>query len=172
MASSNWNLLLDRLLRIRLTANEYRVALAVARLTLGYGKPGGRYLGRKWIRETAGHMDGRSFDRSLTGLIGKGVLAYQPGSVGKGNRGHYALVLDTLEKAAVARPFEAKEKAAVARPKAEKPKGRSGGTQKAAPARPRRGKGRVRTPELPPDLIARAIDAYRDHGGSLTLADR
>lgn len=171
MAPSNWNALLDRLLAEKLTANEYRVALAIARLTLGYRKPD-RHLGRKWIRETAEHMDGRSFARSLAGLVQKGLLRYEAGSVGKGNRGHYELVFDDTQNAAPARPFEKPEKAAPARPKAQTAKGRSGGTQKAAPARPRRGKGKERTPPATPALQqinAQAIDAYRDHGGTLEL---
>lgn len=171
MAGSAWNAYLERLLAAELTVAEYRLAIALVRLLLGW-KQTGAYLGRALIRQTAGGMDGRSFDRALAGLTGKGIVRYQPGGVGKGNRSHYELVLDPDEMAAVARPNEPTQKAAPARPKATSLKGRSGGIQKAAPARLRRGRGKERESadaEKSKTLIARAIDAYRDHGGSLEL---
>jgi hypothetical protein len=174
VTASNWNAFLDRLLVEKLTVNEHRVALAVARLTLGYRKTG-RHLGRKWIREEAGNMDGRSFARGLAGLVDKGLIHYQAGTVGRGNRGYYELALGSSEKAAPARPIEGVEKAAPARPKAQIVKGRSGGMKKAAPQRPRRGKGRVKPSPATPglqSLVADAVTAYRSHGGSLDLENR
>jgi hypothetical protein len=171
MAKSNWNELLDQLLASKLTANEYRLGLALARLLLGW-KRTGAHLGRALVRETAGNMDGRSFERALLGLVDKGLVRFTPGGIGKGNRGHYELV---LEKAAPARPFEEMEKAAPARPNRSGPKKPLSDTQKAAPARPRRVRGRGKTSRATPELqqlIAKAIDAYRNHGGSLELADR
>jgi hypothetical protein len=173
MAGSNWNALLERLLAEKLTPNEYRAALAIARLTLGYRKTG-RGLGRKWICETAGGMDGRSFDRARAGLVKKGLLRYEPGSIGKGHRGHYELVLDPSQKAHSDAPFEEAVKGAPRRAKSGTSKRRAGDTQKAHSDAPRIGKGKKNpsaTPELQ-QLVADAIDAYRDHGGNLELADR
>jgi hypothetical protein len=150
MAGSNWNALLERLLAEKLTPNEYRAALAIARLTLGYRKTG-RGLGRKWICETAGGMDGRSFDRARAGLVKKGLLRYEPGSIGKGHRGHYELVLDPSQKAHSDAPFEEAVKGAPRRAKSGTSKRRAGDTQKAHSDAPRIGKGK-KNPSATPEL--------------------
>jgi Bacteriophage replication protein O len=100
--ASDWNLLLERLLGAPLTANEYRLALAIARSTLGYRRRSER-LGRRLLQEHSGITDARGFDRARRGLVEAGLLRYTPGRVGRGNRSTYELVLDP-EKAALRRP--------------------------------------------------------------------
>jgi hypothetical protein len=159
MAGSNWNRWLDAVLAApKLTANESLLAIALGRLLLGWNKTEG-YLGEELIRQTAGSMHGRTFERARAGLIEKGLLRYEPGSVGKGNRSHYALILEPAQKPAPARGKQPRSKA------------RDSDDQKPAPARGRRGRNVNTSPDLQP-LVAKAIDAYRGHGGSLELADR
>jgi hypothetical protein len=183
MAGSNWNRWLDAVLAApKLTANESLLAIALSRLLLGWNKTEG-YLGEELIRQTAGSMHGRTFERARAGLVEKGLLRYEPGSVGKGNRSHYALILepaqkpaparanDPLQKPAAARANTTAQKPAPARGKQPSSKARDSDAQKPAPARGRRGRKVNTFPDLQP-LVAKAIDAYRGHGGSLELADR
>src|SRR4051812_9340378 len=95
MAASNWNQWHDALLAApKLAPNEARLAHALARLLLGWGRTEKR-LGETLIRKTAGDMHGRSFARARAGLADKGLIHYIPGSDGKGNRGSYELILAT-----------------------------------------------------------------------------
>lgn len=93
---SRWNLYIEALLAADLTAAEYRLALALMRLILGY-RLAERDLGDRLLRKTAGTkdgrtlaMDGRTFARARAGLVAKGLLVYRPGVPG-GGRSHYAL---------------------------------------------------------------------------------
>jgi hypothetical protein len=72
MGGSNWNSLLDRLLAENLTVAEHRLALALARLLLGWNRNEAQ-LGQRLLRETAG-LDGRTFDRALAALIEKELV--------------------------------------------------------------------------------------------------
>jgi len=142
---SAWNRLTERLLDAELTVAGYRLALAIARYTIGYPKNDNR-VGQKLLRELA-QMDGRTFERALDELQEKGLLHHEPGKRGPGNRGLYELMLDPNEKAAPARP------------KAERKRGRTAGAKTAA------SKSTENT------LQTRVIDAYRAGGGSLELAE-
>jgi hypothetical protein len=57
--ASDWNLLLERLLAVPLTANEHRLALALARYTLGYRRRASE-VGEQLLRERSGITDGRA----------------------------------------------------------------------------------------------------------------
>jgi len=170
--ASDWNRLLERLLAEEgLTVAELRLALALARLLLGW-KRSSAPLGRALLRQTAG-LDGRTFERTLASLVRRGLVQVEPGRIGKGNRAVYTLNL-LPEKAALQRPIEQVEKAVPQRPKEPVAKGRSNDTQKAALQRPRKGRGKGRTspPATPTGektLQTLAIDAYVSHGGSLEL---
>jgi hypothetical protein len=100
--ASNWNAYLDRLREEKLTGNEYRLAITLMREILGYRVTEKR-IGRKRLREQSG-LDGRTFDRARDGLIHKGLIRYEPGAVGRGNRSLYTLILEPAEKAALERP--------------------------------------------------------------------
>ena len=74
--ASDWNRLLERILAASppLTANEYRLALAIARSTLGFRRRSND-VGEKLLRDLA-RLDGRSFQRARTGLTEAGLLRY------------------------------------------------------------------------------------------------
>lgn len=174
MTLSNWNLLLEQMLAADVTQTAYRVWLAIARWTQGY--PGNKgYVGRDLLREAAGRegkpLDARSFDRGVAELCEHGLLVVIPGKPGRGNRGHYKLVLRRGEKAAAPRPFEAVEKVATQRPLAKGLNRRSQTPETVAAQRPRRVR-RVKntgsTSETP-SLVTRACDVYQGAGGSLKL---
>ena len=69
MTLSNWNRLLERLLAEDLTVAEQRLALTIARCTLGWQKNEYR-IGRARLRELSG-LDGRNFERARDGLVAK-----------------------------------------------------------------------------------------------------
>lgn len=169
MAGSKWNLLLDRLLAQKLTVAEHRLALALARLLLGWNRDG-THLGEAMIRKAAG-LDGRTFDRARQGLIEKGLLDYIPGRGGRGNRGHYQLVLETP---AVEREIEGLETPAVDRAISPERKPPLSGTKTPALQRGRKGRGKGKnSPKgsgtTTPTLHQRAFDTYLAAGGSLEL---
>lgn len=170
MALSNWNLWVNRLLeQDGMTVAEHRLGLALARLLLGF-KASERHVGRKLLRDTS-RLDGRTFDRALAALADRGLIHVQPGARGRGNRGHYTLILTTQEKAAPQRPIKGVEKAAPQRPKAGPPKRPLSSTEKAAPQRPRRGLGREEHPAQSTgnEIRATAFETYRAAGGNLLL---
>jgi hypothetical protein len=165
--ASNWNLLMERLAGSRLTANELRLALAIARYTIGYPELDGR-VGNARLRAQVGGMDNRSFQRARDGLIAAGIIAVDPGSRGRGHSSRYTVLLGS-EKVAVERPIaEPAQKVAQARPLHQQLKGRSGGTKKVAPQRPHRVKDKEPPAVAPKStLLQRVFDAYLEAGGSL-----
>ncbi len=169
---SNWNAWHDRLLAApKLTPNEALLATALARIILGWNLTEER-LGGKLIRATAGNMHGRSFERARDGLVEKGLLRYVPGSVGRGNRGTYSLLLLDTEKTAVAREFETVEKTAVAREFRKTIKDRVPDTEKTAVPRTRKGrKGKNTATSAASErtLHQRAFETYLAAGGSNEL---
>lgn len=170
MAGSGWNAVMDCLLAHKLTVGEHRLALAIARLTIGWKKPSGAYLGRALIRDTAG-LDGRAYQRARDGLVEKGILAVTGGGVGRGNRAYYMLV-PLAEKADEERPIPQSEKADAQRPKLVGHKRPLSDTKKAALQRPRRvktGKERTSGTDVLNDLRRQAFEAYASTGGSLRL---
>jgi hypothetical protein len=127
---SDWNAYLDRKAELDLSLAADRLADAIARHTLGWNARSNE-VGRKLLRDYAG-LHGRSFDRALAELVNAGLVKFTPGSLGRGHRARYELLLDG-ETAAPERPFspeKAAEKAA----------------QKAALERPRREKGERKEP--------------------------
>lgn len=167
MAGSKWNRLLDRLLAEKLTLAEHRLALALARLLLGWNRDG-TYLGEALIRSTTG-LDGRDFTRARQGLIEKGLLNYIPGRGGRGNRGHYQLVLETP---GVDREIEAPETPAVDRVISPSVNPRRESTKTPGVDRGRRGKGKGKnsTKNTNADTLhRRAFETYLAAGGSLEL---
>jgi hypothetical protein len=169
MAGSNWNHWHDALLAAdKLTPNESRLAHALARLMLGWNMQT-KELGNKLIRDTCGNMDGRSFERARAGLIKKGLLVYQAGSVGKGNRSTYTLMFSS-EKTTPPRSIKPAEKTTPARSNLAESKDRAAGTQKTAVVRPRTGSGKGKTqPSQANEIRRQAFDAYESTGGSLQL---
>jgi hypothetical protein len=166
MASSDWNRYLDALLSQKLTAVEYRLALAVARLLCGWNRRSAHF-GERLLRSTA-DLDGRSFARARDGLVAKGLLHYQPGAPGRGNRGLYTLPGDT-EKPAAERAFREAEKPALERAKAASRKSPLSDTKKPALERARRGTSKERTSDASNELRRRAFDVYQGAGGNLQL---
>jgi hypothetical protein len=157
--ASDWNALLERLLSVPLTANEYRLALAIARSTLGYRRRSER-LGRRLLQEHSGISDGRGFDRARDGLVEAGLLRYTAGSVGRGNRSTYELLLDpekgrshAAKKPPEKRPLHNRKKAALARPRIGKRKEEATGPASPATA----------------NIQTKTADAYLAAGGSLEL---
>ncbi len=168
--ASDWNLFLDRLLEHKLTVAEYRLATALMRLLLGWNRESA-YLGQRLIRERAS-LDGRSFDRALSGLIEKGLLDVTPGKRGRGNRTLYRLVLGDVEKPAPARAEEEREKPAPARAKTPGVKARSHGKKSPLHSGHAGLEAGVKTSggtSQTPTLQTRAFDVYLGAGGSLTL---
>jgi hypothetical protein len=155
--ASDWNRLIDRLLDVELTVHEHRLALAIARSTLGYRRRSER-LGERLLRKRSGIGDGRSFQRARDGLVEAGLLRYEPGRRGPGNRSTYELLLDA-ELPALTR---ANTGASIAR---------SGGTQLPAPARARIGtrRGKTTAGSIEQSIQASAAGAYMAAGGSLEL---
>ncbi len=169
MAGSNWNVWHDALLAENLTVAEHRLALALARMILGWNLIEER-LGENLIRETAGDMHGRSFDRARQGLIEKGLLRYVPGSDGRGNRGTYSLLLPVTETPAVEREIETVETPAVAREIRKTVNPRSRVTKTPAVERARKGrKGKNTATSAASNLYQRAFETYLAAGGSNEL---
>jgi hypothetical protein len=154
--ASDWNRLLERLLEAPLTVNEYRLAIAIARQTLGYRRREGD-IGRKHLQKLSGVTDGRGFARALEGLVEAGIVSYTSGGRGRGRRSHYELLLGQ-EKSRSRAAFSDGEKMPLSR------------TKKAAPARPLRGNRREKQPSKRSNKITtKAAEAYLEAGGSLDL---
>ena len=150
--ASDWNLMLERLLAAPLTANEWRLAAAIARSTLGY-RTRSAGIGERLLQERSNLTDRRGFERARAGLIEAGILRYTPGSVGRGNRSTYELILD---------PEKARSHARISEPI----NARSSGTKERAPARARIGR-KERTPAA--NITTKAAEAFLTAGGSLEL---
>src|SRR5690349_18250396 len=90
--ASDWNRLLERLLDAPLTASEYRLALAIARQTLGYRRRSA-YIGRAYLR-TASGLHGRTVERARDGLAEAGLIRFESPGRGRGKRTKYELLLD------------------------------------------------------------------------------
>jgi hypothetical protein len=176
VAGSDWNGWHDALLAApKLTPNESRLAHALARLLLGWKRVECDF-GEQLVRETAGKMHGRSFERARDGLVAKGLLHFSPGSVGKGNRGSYRLILPG-EKPALPRVIDAAQKPALPRVNAKSSNARVPDAQIPALPRGRIGsKGssprktaalRAQTPDTN-EIRQQAFDAYLSAGGSLS----
>jgi hypothetical protein len=117
---SDWNDYLDLLLaRDDLGAEEWRLAIALARNMIGYRKREDR-LGDDLLRRASG-LHGRSLERARTALATKHLIHYEAGTPGRGHRSLYRLPL---------------EKPAPPRALPEKP------AQKPAPARARSKQGK------------------------------
>jgi hypothetical protein len=162
---SDWNAYLDRKAELDLSLAADRLADAIARHTLGWNARSNE-VGRKLLRDYAG-LHGRSFERALAELVNAGLVKFTPGSLGRGHRARYELLLDG-ETAAPERPFSPEKAAQKA-------------AQKAAPERPRREKGeRKNTLTLADDAEAspretvcdeRTVAAVRDLTALLDDAD-
>jgi hypothetical protein len=164
--ASDWNRLLERLLAADLTVSEMRLALALARSTLGYRRHSSS-LGDRHLRDRAG-LHGRSFEKARQGLIGAGLLDYEKGTCGRGHRSRYTLLLD--EKTAPARAFSEEKKTAPERDFREPVKDRSHARKR--PLQSGHGIGnRDRKSTAPGEktLQARAVEAYASTGGVLEL---
>jgi hypothetical protein len=168
--ASDWNLWLDRQIAADLTETERRLAEVLARLTLGWNLNPNE-IGEKLLREIA-RLDGRTLGRARAALVEKGLLRYTAGSVGRGHRSVYELLL--TEKPALQRAITTPEKPAQERAIGETVKARSGGRKKPAPQRvrrERRGKDSPASPaEIDPDLMRRAFDTYTGAGGNTLLS--
>lgn len=94
---SDWNAWMDRLLAAepRLTAEEFRLGVALGRMTLGFRTRSERF-GDQLVRDTA-LLHGRSLESARVGLIAKGLLAFEKGERGRGKRSRYTLLLDEDE---------------------------------------------------------------------------
>ena len=88
---SDWNLWLDRLIALDLGVEETRLVHVLGRFLLGHRTREDRF-GEDLLRATA-RLHGRSFERAREGLVAKGLLHFERGSVG-GQRGLYRLLLD------------------------------------------------------------------------------
>jgi hypothetical protein len=99
---SDWNDAIEAMLEHDLTNAELRLFAALMRELLGWRKREDR-LGDRLLRRTA-RLDGRSFDRARDGLIARGLIDYERGTVGRGHRSLYGLRLE--EKPAVGRSLE------------------------------------------------------------------
>ena len=84
MALSNYNLFANRVLAGKLGAEALRLAWALQRLLLGYGRTEGR-LGMTQLRETS-RLHGRSLERARDELAAAGVIEFEIGSTGPGTR--------------------------------------------------------------------------------------
>lgn len=166
MAGSNWNQYIDALLATELTVAEHRLALALARLTLGWNRTD-NHLGEALLRDTA-NLDGRNFTRARDALVAKGLLHYEPGTRGRGNRGFYAIP-STTQKPALERVIQGSEKPAPQRVNRASVKTRSQVQEKPASQRGRRGRGKGRTSDDFKDLRRQAFDTYLAAGGTLEL---
>lgn len=89
---SDWNLAAEAMLEHDLTVAECRLYVALMRELLGWKKREDR-LGEHLLRRTA-HLDGRSFKRARTRLVDRGLIDFQPGTVGRGHRSLYRLRLE------------------------------------------------------------------------------
>jgi hypothetical protein len=167
--ASDWNTWMERMLAADLTRDEMRLAIALARLTLGWNRTENE-LGERLLRELAG-LHGRSNERARSGLVAKGLIQYTPGEAGRGHRSRYVLIL--AEMPAVARVFTGSEKPAVARAFPAERKARKIAPENPAVARARKGKGRGKNipPAAPTEktIQTKALEAYLAHGGSLEL---
>lgn len=164
---SDWNLYLERKLKLNLTPNESRLADALARLLLGYRQREDR-LGRRIIQQTSRIDDMRTLYRARDGLIEKGLLEYEVGRKGGGGASLYRLRLP--DDVAVARHSDV----AAARHTPKPSECRSGGSLNVAVARQGIGsKGKTARPAAgeknEKTFQARVIDEYLSHGGSLEL---
>lgn len=175
MAGSTWNLLMERLLDERLTVAEHRLALALGRAICGWNRRSNR-VGETYLRELA-QLDGRSFVRARRRLIERGVLSYEAGNGGRGNRSLYTLHLDR-ETPAVAREIMTTETPAVERVKEPKRNSRSGAHKPPlysgdegvteGVSTPKTSALRAQTTDTN-EIRQRAFDAYLSAGGSLSL---
>jgi hypothetical protein len=170
--ASDWNLFMERLLSLRLTASEHRLAPCLGRCLLGFNRRAGA-LGRARLREMSG-LDGRDFERARKGLAEKGLVRYESEGPGRGKRTWYELLLDPpeddLEKAALYRPIVEAKKAGLHRPNTESVKGRSQAGKRPVYTGHVGINVRGKQPGLNnQELVAHVIDAYRSHGGSLEL---
>jgi hypothetical protein len=159
MAGSNWNTYLDLLLEADLNVAEHRLALALGRLLLGSNRREAA-LGERLLYGQA-RLTRSRFVRARQGLVEKGLLDFEPGRRGRGQRATYRLPLP--EKRALQR---ANEKRAPERANPSAEKARTVDTEKRASERARIGSGRGKNSQT---LQARAVSAYRSAGGSLEL---
>jgi hypothetical protein len=100
---SDWNLYLERVLSLRLNVSEFRLALAVARCTLGWNTRKNA-VGQQHLRQLSG-LHGRSFERARDNLVAAGLFAVERGRGGRGNRDTYRLLLGDEETPARERDF-------------------------------------------------------------------
>lgn len=94
-AVSDWNLFFDRMIELgpTLTKAEHRLALVIARSTLGF-RVTEEGLGERLLRDKA-QLHGRSFGQAREGLVAKGLITYSPPDIsGRGQRGRYRLLLE------------------------------------------------------------------------------
>lgn len=90
---SDYNLWHERLLAERLTADEWRLAIALTRLLLGF-RHREESLGRALVMETAGMTSARSMERARDGLVQRRLIEYEPPERrGPGARGRWKLLL-------------------------------------------------------------------------------
>jgi hypothetical protein len=103
---SDWNRWMERLLtaRPKLTAEEFRLGLALGRLLLGF-RVRSDALGDRLVRDTA-QFHGRSLEAAREALVAKGLVLFDQGSRGRGNRSVYTLLLGAPEKTGDGRAFE------------------------------------------------------------------
>src|SRR5215213_9261975 len=97
----------------------------IARLLCGWKRRDAR-IGEQLLRDLA-QLDGRTLARARAGLVAKGLIVFQAGSGGRGNRGLYVLVLDT-ETPAPQRTITDAQTPAVERENRPDVNTRSGGT--------------------------------------------
>ena len=98
---SDWNLAAEAMLEHDLTVAECRLYAALMRELLGWKKQEDR-LGAHLLRRTA-RLDGRSFERARDRLVDRGLIDFEPGTVGRGHRSFYRL---RLENTALQRSLE------------------------------------------------------------------
>jgi hypothetical protein len=158
---SNWNIFLERILVSDLTLNETRLALAVARSTLGF-RTASEAIGERLLRERSQLTDHRSFTRARAGLVEKGLLRYTPGRPGRGNRSSYELLLQPKEKA--------RSSAGISDSANSELKARVSTLKMPAPQRARIGrKEKTSATTNPNDLRRKAFETYIAAGGRLDL---
>jgi hypothetical protein len=167
---SDWNKLLDRLLAEKLTVAEYRLALAFARLLLGWRRFEAP-LGQRLLRETS-RLDGRTFERALAGLVERGLV--DVATAAPRRRSTYTLNL-VPKVPAPQRADQAAVLPAPARAQGDGSSARSHDGQLPALQRGRIGSGKGKTPAFsagstePNQFRRDAFDAYLATGGTLTL---
>jgi hypothetical protein len=162
--ASNWNIMIERILAADLTLHETRLALAVARSTLGY-RTASEAIGERLLQERSGLTDRRSFERARTGLVEKGLLTYTAGRRGRGNRAVYGLLLHQPSDDVKARPS-----ARISETPSTEVKARVSTPKKRAVERARIGRKEKTSAGVDAnDLRRKAFEAYIAAGGRLDL---